>query len=119
MGDEMVAKMADYLRKGATMLSYNCPVCNSPLFKVKGEIYCINCNKKVKIVKEGEEEKEQMNQQIDANLTNLEAEILKKIHSLTLKLQTEDDFYKLEQIGKQLTLWLDIIAKIKIITKNS
>src|SRR6266568_1848526 len=39
--------MADLLKSGATMLSDICPVCGTPLFRVKGEVFCAKCNKPV------------------------------------------------------------------------
>ncbi len=54
--DEDYKKMAELLRKGATMLNLACPACNSPLFKYKtDDVFCPVCNKKVVVVKEGEE----------------------------------------------------------------
>ncbi len=35
--------MAEYLLKGAKMLSKACPDCGSPLFEVKGERQCVVC----------------------------------------------------------------------------
>ncbi len=35
--------MAEYLLKGAKMLSKACPTCGSPLFEVKGERQCVVC----------------------------------------------------------------------------
>jgi UPF0148 protein len=35
--------MAEYLLKGARMLSRGCPTCGSPLFEVKGETRCVVC----------------------------------------------------------------------------
>src|SRR5713101_1492146 len=46
MADD-VRRMADLLKSGATMLSDTCPVCGSPLFRVKGEVFCAKCNKPV------------------------------------------------------------------------
>src|SRR5947199_10759793 len=46
MSDD-VKRMADLLKSGATMLSDGCPNCGSSLFKVKGEIFCAECNKPV------------------------------------------------------------------------
>jgi len=41
--NEIIRKMAESLRAGATMLPDNCPVCNSPLFRLKKRTYCIKC----------------------------------------------------------------------------
>lgn len=54
LSEENIKKMADMLRRGASLLSQSCPQCGSPLFKIKDEIYCPACEKKVVIVKEGE-----------------------------------------------------------------
>nr|MDO8100273.1 Sjogren's syndrome/scleroderma autoantigen 1 family protein [Candidatus Njordarchaeota archaeon] len=42
--NEVIRKMAESLRAGATMLSDNCPVCNSPLFRLKSKTYCVKCD---------------------------------------------------------------------------
>jgi UPF0148 protein len=38
--------MAEYLLKGAKMLSRACPVCDSPLFEYKGETFCVVCRER-------------------------------------------------------------------------
>ncbi|MBS7250710.1 MAG: hypothetical protein KIH08_09015 [Candidatus Freyarchaeota archaeon] len=55
MSEENIKKMANMLRRGASLLSQSCPQCGAPLFKIKGEIYCPACERKVVIVKEGEQ----------------------------------------------------------------
>ncbi|MCS7097143.1 MAG: hypothetical protein NZ926_01495 [Candidatus Methanomethylicia archaeon] len=45
--DTKIKEMADLLMKGATMLSYICPECKVPLFRLKdGEIICPSCKRK-------------------------------------------------------------------------
>ena len=47
--------MADLLRQGSTLTGHSCPACFSPLFKIHGKgLWCVSCQKQVKIVKEGE-----------------------------------------------------------------
>jgi UPF0148 protein len=54
--NQKIQRMALFLREGNTLLSEQCPQCNSPLFKMKsGEIYCASCDKKVLIVKDEEQ----------------------------------------------------------------
>ncbi|RLG80361.1 MAG: hypothetical protein DRO09_03250 [Thermoprotei archaeon] len=39
--DEVIKKMAELLRMGAVMLNQSCPMCGSPLFRLRsGEIVC-------------------------------------------------------------------------------
>ena len=45
--DTSVKKMADLLRRGATMLADACPQCGSPLFKVDEDIYCVKCDRRI------------------------------------------------------------------------
>ncbi|AWR97051.1 hypothetical protein DFR86_05390 [Acidianus sulfidivorans JP7] len=56
MTDDSVRKAAELLRQGATMLEESCPVCHSPLFKLKsGEVIC-PIHGRVYLVKSDEEE---------------------------------------------------------------
>ena len=51
-----IKRMADLLIQGATLTDLSCPVCASPLFRLKdGTLWCAKDEKKVVIVKEGEE----------------------------------------------------------------
>lgn len=40
------------------MLADQCPVCNNPLFEIKGQIWCLKCNKRVIKVSSEEEVEE-------------------------------------------------------------
>ena len=44
---EAEKRAAEWLKKGARMLSEACPECGSPLFDRKGEIWCPKCNKPI------------------------------------------------------------------------
>ncbi|RLI64604.1 MAG: hypothetical protein DRO88_06865 [Promethearchaeia archaeon] len=53
MSEKSVKKMANLLRKGATMLDKYCPQCNGILFRLQNnDLFCPNCNQKVIIVKD-------------------------------------------------------------------
>ncbi|MEM4206901.1 MAG: Sjogren's syndrome/scleroderma autoantigen 1 family protein [Nitrososphaerota archaeon] len=114
---DKISKMADMLRAGAAMLSITCPQCNTPLFKYKGEIYCANCDRIVKIVKDNEairveEERVEPNQ-----LSELESIILNKVKNLSIIMQQEKDLDSLERVIKQLILLIDLLEKIRRIEK--
>jgi len=56
---DKIRLMAELLRSGATLTDLSCPVCASPLFRLKsGELWCAQCQKKVIVVKEEEEARE-------------------------------------------------------------
>lgn len=114
---DKVTKMADILRSGATMLSITCPQCNTPLFKYKGEIYCANCNRKVKILKDEGAEPAKAEASELTGLAQLEIIVLDKIDLIVANLKTEADLYKLERLAKQLALWLDILERLRRISK--
>lgn len=91
LDDKDFKKMADLLRGGATMLNKACPECNSPLFKVKNEeIFCPICEKKVVIVKKGDEVQEILKDAIvlDKKLEENALEIEKNNEDLFLKLES-------------------------------
>jgi uncharacterized Zn finger protein (UPF0148 family) len=54
--EKHIKRMADLLRQGNTLTDLSCPVCASPLFRLKdGTLWCAKDEKKVIMVKEGEE----------------------------------------------------------------
>jgi UPF0148 protein len=74
--DDPIKRMADLLRKGATLTDLSCPVCSSPLFRLKdGTLWCGRCEKKVVVVKEGEEQEKTSSAAYD----KLEATLLAKV----------------------------------------
>ncbi len=57
LSDEDIKRMSELLKSGATMLADTCPVCGSPLFRLRdGSVICPHCQKKVVYLKEGENE---------------------------------------------------------------
>jgi UPF0148 protein len=51
--ERYIKRMADLLRQGPTLTELACPVCASPIFRLKnGDLWCARCEKKVIVVKE-------------------------------------------------------------------
>lgn len=111
--EENVKRMADLLRSGATMLEYNCPVCSSPLFRIKGEVWCPKCNKRVIISREGEETQVT----IQPLLNETEKIILLKIQESCQQIAEEKDIAKLERLSSLLAKWLDVLERTRRIQK--
>ncbi|MCS7139915.1 MAG: hypothetical protein N3F04_05790 [Candidatus Nezhaarchaeota archaeon] len=104
-------RMVDLLRSGATMLPDVCPVCNTPLFKMKsGEIYCPGCNKRVIFVKEGEDVSKIAQIQAVSELTST---VNQKLLELTNMAKYESDVDRLYELGKCLLTWLEIFERVK------
>jgi len=116
--EENVKRMGELLRSGATMLEYNCPVCGSPLFRIKGEVWCPNCNKRVIISREGEETQVPINQvTMQPLLSETEKIILLKIQEICQQIADEKDIGKLERLSGLLAKWLDALERMRRIQK--
>ena len=107
---EDIKRMADYLRKGATMLSESCPECNSPLFKIHEDVWCPKCNKRVVIVKSEEEAPKESTTII---LSNIDEVILNKIHETIAQIKIEKDPDRLQKLGNLLSTWLEALEKLR------
>jgi UPF0148 protein len=109
-----IKKMADLLRLGATMLSDSCPKCNSPLFRLTtGEVYCANCNRKVVIVKEGEETSDAVT---PPTLAALEETILLRLQEIERKIKNNRPERLHTTVNLANTL-LDALEKVRKIRK--
>ncbi|MDQ1278902.1 MAG: hypothetical protein QG670_162 [Thermoproteota archaeon] len=117
MSDEekkKLQRMSEALRTGATMLPDQCPVCGSPLFKIKDETWCLNCNRQVVIVKEGEEAPNL----VDTNLLgDVEVTALEKLQDINQQVKNEKDPEKLQELGSLISTWLEVLEKLKRIRK--
>lgn len=113
MGED-VKLMAEWLRRGATMLPEHCPACNSPLFKRNEEVWCAKCDKRVVIIKKGEEAPKITGPMV---LSSLEETMLTKVQETTAQIKTEKDPERLQQLGNLLSTWLEALEKLKKIQK--
>jgi UPF0148 protein len=112
-----IRMMADLLRQGATLTEYSCPACSSPLFKLRsGELWCVSCQKRVIIVKEGEPQPEATDPTF---FPSLEATILAKIREIEKELKEEKDAEKLQNLGTTLATLLKNLEKIRKMKKAS
>jgi UPF0148 protein len=108
--DKPIKRMADLLRQGATLTDMSCPACASPLFRLKdGILWCGKCEKKVVVVKEGEEQ---------ANASSvaygkLETILLTKVQALQDKIQNTEDVEELRKLSLALSDLLGNLEKIK------
>jgi len=111
-GDEALKRMADLLRQGATLLDIECPVCHSPIFKLKsGEMYCATCQKIVR------EEKEVTKTTQGVLMDSLNRTILKKLEELNSLIVAESDQERLAALLKNLAMWLDALERVRRLEK--
>lgn len=108
---ETVRRMAELLRQGSTLTELACPVCASPIFRMRsGELWCEKCRKKVIIVRE-EREVEKIKGAMA--LENLENTLIAKIEELQKKMQAETDVDKLQKISTAISELLESLERIR------
>jgi UPF0148 protein len=108
--------MAELLRQGATLTDLSCPACGSPLFRLKdGTLWCAKDEKKVIVVKEGEEPpKPAAGKGLDA----LEATLMAKVQDLQVKIQRAENVDELRKLTAALSELLDSLEKVKRMKKT-
>ncbi len=111
-----IKRMADLLRQGATLTDLACPACSSPLFRLKdGTLWCGKDEKKVILIKEGEEPPKATN---NAAMESLEATLMAKVQNLQGKIQQTDDVEELQKLSNALSELLNSLEKIKRMNKS-
>jgi len=113
---DKVRLMADLLRSGATLTDLSCPVCASPIFRLKsGELWCAQCQKKVMVVREEEEAREI---ETLSTLTQVETTLMMKIWEINEKLRVESDPEEVQHLSSVMFTLLDNLEKIRRIRKR-
>ncbi|MEM1766730.1 MAG: Sjogren's syndrome/scleroderma autoantigen 1 family protein [Candidatus Bathyarchaeia archaeon] len=108
---EAVKRMAELLRQGFTLTELACPVCASPIFRMKnGDLWCEKCRKKVIVVRDEEELAKIRGAMALENLENI---LLSKIEDIQRRMQDETDVEKLQKLSTALSELLDSLEKIR------
>ena len=106
----VVRKMAQLIRAGATLTSYTCPACGTPLLKLKtGEHYCARCEKQVVIVKTEEEERTVA---VRYRLQEVRDTIVDKLIELNDRLRKVTDVSEAAEVLRTMLLALDVYSRI-------
>ncbi|BDR92831.1 Sjogren's syndrome/scleroderma autoantigen 1 family protein [Vulcanisaeta souniana] len=116
--DLVAKKMAQLIRTGATLTNYTCPVCGTPLLKLKtGEYYCANCDRPVVIVRSDAEEKEVM---IRYGLMDIRDTLYERLMMINNELKEAKDIDRINELVKSMVLILEAYDKItQIISQGS
>ena len=112
---EQVKRMADLLKSGATMLFEHCPQCGSPLFKIRDEVWCTKCDRRVIIVKTEEEIPDLSGSIL---LGDVEKIVLSKVQEVSQRIREEEDISRLETLSNLLSTWLGVLERIRKIQKD-
>src|SRR5260370_13654537 len=109
---EDVRRMADLLKSGATMPPDTCAVCGSPIFRIKGEVFCAKCNKPVvyeKATATGPSAKISPSHLLDS----LEQTIVTKLSEANEALKTEREPERLAVYSNLVYGWLSTLEKLR------
>lgn len=108
--DEVVKRMSELLRSGAVMLDIACPLCGTPLFRLRsGEVVCpVHGN--VKVVKSDSEAVEVRSQVVLDRLESLATDRISRIMEAMSKEDLEDEEIKL--LG-YLEKWLEVLERAR------
>jgi len=108
--DRPIKRMADLLRQGATLTDLSCPACASPLFRLKdGIFWCAKCEKKVIVVKDGEDPEKTST----TAYSKLETTLLSKVEDIQDKIQNTEDIEELQKLSTALSEILNTLEKIQ------
>ena len=117
--DEHIKRMADLLFQGATLTDLACPQCASPLFRLKdGTLWCGKDEKKVIVVKEGEEKKQEPKVTGNTAMDKLEATLTAKLQDLQEKIEKTDDVEEIGKLTTAISELLNSLEKIKRMKKS-
>ena len=112
---EYMRRMADALRSGAKMLADQCPVCGNPLFEIKGQIWCLKCNKRVVKVSSEEEVEEALT---TITLTEAMKTLTAKMEEVNLMLKRAADANEVRKLTEAMISLLDALEKASRLRKE-
>ena len=92
------------------MLSDVCPDCGSPLFRVKGDIFCAKCNKPVVYARATGPQATVSPKML---LDNVEQTVIGKIGETNELLKLEKDPEKLSAYSNLVFGWLSMLEKLR------
>jgi UPF0148 protein len=108
--DSSIKKMAELLRRGATMLAESCPQCGSPLFKVGSDIYCAKCDRRIVYAKSDEEVEAQA---VKTLIPELRVTLIDKLKALNELVESENDIDKLTKVANLMVLLLQSLHHLE------
>jgi UPF0148 protein len=108
--DISVKKMASLLRQGATMLADACPQCGSPLLKIKDDIYCAKCDRRIVYAQSDEDVEVQA---VKTLIPELRVTLINKLKALNQIVDNETDTEALTKLANLMVLLLQALHKIE------
>ena len=114
--DTSIKRMAELLTRGATLTDLSCPNCSSPLFRLQDDtLWCGKDEKKVVVVKEGEEPPKTEG---NSGMDKLETILMAKVQDLQVKIEKTNNVEELGKLASALNELLSSLEKIKKMNKS-
>ncbi|MBI2128507.1 MAG: hypothetical protein HYU00_05685 [Nitrosarchaeum sp.] len=107
MSKDLTKKAAEMLLKGATLLSEPCPYCSGVRVMKEGHALCISCGR------EPEKKEIPADTKPQAEKTELEITLGKKLAELSKELEHETNHEKQQEILKSINSLIETIEKVK------
>ena len=116
----VVKRGANLLLQGATLTDLSCPSCYSPLFRLKdGTLWCAKDEKKVVVVKEGQQEPKQAVAPASSTAYDkLEATLMAKVEDVQSKIEKTQDMDELQKLTSALTELLNTLETIEVVSAH-
>jgi UPF0148 protein len=118
--DKKVKEMAELLKEGATMLSYICPECKVPLFKLKnGTIICPSCKRRVLLQNETDIKIEYTKKNIEskfelkASIEKIKEKIYSKINVMLEEIDNTNDPDKIDHLLSMIERLIRILKELQ------
>lgn len=111
--DAAIKRMADLLRRGATMLAEACPICGAPLLRVDEDIYCASCDKRF-ITQQ--ETKATRTTPVKTSLPRLRTAIVSKLEHLGARV---NDLTNLDELEKTIKIIIQFLKALEMIDSYS
>ena len=92
------------------MLADACPQCGSPLFKVKDDIYCAKCDRRIVYAQSDEEA---VTHAVQNLIPELRETLMTKLKDLTKIVSAETDTEALTKLANLMVLLLQALHKLE------
>ncbi len=112
--DASIKKMAELLRRGATMLAQACPQCGSPLFKVGNDTYCATCDRRIVVVRSGQEVEAPAPNTV---ISQLRETLLRKLKDVNELVESENDIEALTKLARLVVLLLQALHRLESMSR--
>jgi len=109
--EDLVKRMSELLKSGASMLSELCPECKVPLFRLKGgRIICPKCGKSVFLVRDEVDEARVL---VDVAVLDLQRTICERLRLVSSKLMSASSVEEEKKLGELAVTYLEALERIR------